>query len=69
MATLNTIIQLSDAKGTSITLKPPTTYESVLEEFHAAWAGQRVMNVGMERPGYTYRINPQQVAYIQQLEF
>jgi hypothetical protein len=68
MATMNTIVQLSDAKGTSITLKG-TPYESVLEEFHQAWAEQRLMNVGMERVGYTYRVNPQQVVYIQQLEY
>lgn len=68
MATLNTIIQLSDAKGTSITLKG-TPYEEVVEEFHRAWAEQRLMNVGMEKPDYRHRLNPQQVAFIQTLMY
>ena len=66
---LNTIIQLSDAEGTKITIKPPTQYEEVIKEFQAAWAEKRLMRVWMERKGYTYRVNPQQVAYIQQLEY
>ncbi len=69
MSELNTIIQLSDAKGTSITVKPPTLYEDVLKEFQAAWTEKRLMQVWMEREGYTYRVNPQQVAYIQQLRY
>jgi hypothetical protein len=68
MATMNTILQLSDANGTSITLKG-TPYEEVVAEFHRAWAEQRLMNVGMERPGYMHRVNPQQVVFIQQLEY
>jgi hypothetical protein len=68
MATLNTIIQLSDSQGTSITLKG-TPFDEVIAEFHAAWAERRMMNVGMERPGYMHRVNPQQIAYIQQLEY
>jgi hypothetical protein len=69
MAELNTIIQLSDAKGTSITVKAPTRYEEVLKEFEAAWSEKRLMHVWMEREGYTYRVNPQQVVYIQQLRY
>ena len=68
MATMNTIVQLADAKGTSISLKG-TPYEQVVKEFSAAWAEKRLMNVGMEREGYIHRINPAQVAYIQQLEY
>ncbi len=66
---LNTIIQMGDAKGTSVTIKPPTTYEQVLEEFHNALAEGRMMEVGMERPGYIHRFNPHQVVYIQQLDY
>jgi hypothetical protein len=69
MATLNTIIQLGDASGTSITIKPPTTYQEVVKEFEQAWTERRLMNVQMEREGYTYRVNPQQVVYIQQLAY
>lgn len=65
---LNTIIQLSDAEGTSITINPPTRYEEVVKEFQAAWAEKRLMQVSMEREGFTYRVNPQQVVYIRQLE-
>jgi len=66
---LNIIVQLSDAKGTSITIKPPVQYEEVLKEFQTAWQEKRLMRVWMDREGYTYRVNPQQVAYIQQLEY
>jgi hypothetical protein len=69
MSELNTIIQLSDAKGTSITVKAPTLYEDVIKEFQAALAEKRLMQVWMEREGYTYRVNPQQVVYIQQLRY
>jgi hypothetical protein len=69
MATLNTIIQLADSAGSSITIKPPTTYQDVVKEFEQAWAEQRLMNVHMEQQGYTYRVNPQQVVYIQQLRY
>jgi hypothetical protein len=40
-----------------------------MAEFHTAWAEQRLMKVGMERPGYMHRVNPQQVAYIEQLKY
>ena len=69
MAELNTIIQLAGASGTKITVKAPTLYEEVIKEFETAWAERRLMHVWMEREGYTYRVNPQQVAYIQQLRY
>ena len=68
MATLNVILKLTDAAGTSITLKGHDL-DVVLQEFHDAWSEQRMMDVGMNRPGYTHRINPQQVAFIQTLEY
>jgi hypothetical protein len=41
----------------------------VVKEFEQAWTERRLMNVQMEREGYTYRVNPQQVVYIQQLAY
>lgn len=68
MAEMHVIVQLSDASGTKITMNN-TPFKEVIDEFHSAWAGQRLMNVGMERPGYTHRVNPQQVVFIHELEY
>ena len=68
MAEMHVIIKLSDAGGTEITMKN-TPLKEVLGEFESAWAEQRLMNVGMERPGYTHRVNPQQVVLIHELEY
>lgn len=68
MATMNVILKLSDAAGTSITMKGSDLKE-VMQEFHAAWAEQRLMDVGMNTPGYTHLVNPQQIVFIQTLEY
>lgn len=68
MAQEHVILNLSDAKGTSITLKG-IQLEDVVREFHNALAEQRFMNVGMEREGYVHRVNPYQVAFIQTLNY
>jgi hypothetical protein len=68
MATMNVILKLSDSEGTSITLKG-TPLSEVMDEFHSAWAEQRLMDVGMNTPGYVHKVNPQQVVLIQTLEY
>ncbi|TSE15685.1 hypothetical protein B1A87_006995 [Arthrobacter sp. KBS0703] len=68
MSEMHVILKLTDSEGTSITLKG-VPLEEVMEEFHAALSEQRFMDVGMNRPGYTHRINPQQVAFIHTLDY
>jgi hypothetical protein len=68
MAQLHVIVHLSDSQGTSFTITG-IPYEEVLKEFQQASAEHRLMQVSMERPGFVHRINPQQVAYINQLEY
>lgn len=68
MAEMHVIVKLSDASGTSITMNN-TSLQEVVDEFHSAWVEQRLMNVGMEAPGYAHKVNPQQVTLIHELSY
>jgi len=65
---LRVIVNMSDAKGTSFTLQNISVAE-VMAEYEAAMREHRLMNIGMERPDYLHRINPNQVAFISTLNY
>ncbi|HYY10872.1 MAG TPA: hypothetical protein VE781_08020 [Kineosporiaceae bacterium] len=68
MAQLRVILHLADSAGTRITIND-RPLDDVVHEFTLALREQRPMDVGMNRPGYAHLVNPQQVAYIQTLEY